>query len=73
MTPKQACFQYRMINVNHTKLVKLCLDHFLTLKTGVQLGDIDKEQQHNLLTKVSYYYLQEYPPRYKEKIRNETS
>ncbi len=67
LTAKQACFQYYMGGVNHTELAELCLSHFLPLKVGIQLGDIDKKQQRNYITRASYFYLEEYPPRYKAK------
>ena len=67
LTVKQACFQYYMIGVGHTKLAELCLNHFLPLKAGIQLGNVNEEQQRNYLARASYFYLEEYPPRYKAK------
>ncbi len=73
MSSRQACFQYNMIGINHMKLAEMCVDYFPAIKTGFKLGDISKEQRQNYITRASHYFLDEYPPKYQEKIRNESS
>lgn len=73
MKPNQACFQYNMIGIGHVKLAQICLDFFYAFRTGVGMGEISKDEKHNLLSRASHFFLREYPPTYREKIEDGTS
>lgn len=66
LTPAQVCFQYHMIDVDPAKLAELCMRSFPAYRTGIQMSNIDKEQQHDLITRATYIFLPHYPEKYRE-------
>ena len=68
MTPKQVCFQFNMVGTKHFELAEICINHFPEIKTRIALGEMSKKERQNYIDQASYYFLEQYPPKYQEKV-----
>lgn len=67
-TPKQVCFQFYMVGVKHFELAEMCVNYFPEIKTRIALGEMSKKERQNYIDQASRHFLEQYPPKYQDKV-----